>query len=82
MTNSVNGAPIGILGLGFLGKILAYDFAGDQESWGTWNKNPPPKSALKVFTPQPLKRFKTVDLPDPIPPVNPTIFILTPINSL
>ena len=49
MTNSVNGTPIGILGLGFLGKILAYDFAGNQESWGTWNKNPPPKSALKVF---------------------------------
>ena len=49
MTNSVNGAPIGILGLGFLGKILASDFADTQESWGTWNKNPPPKSALKVF---------------------------------
>ena len=28
------------------------------------------------ITLQPLKRFKTVDLPDPIPPVNPTIFIL------
>ncbi len=49
MTNSVNFPPIGILGLGFLGKILASDFVDTQESWGTWNKNPPPKSTLKVF---------------------------------
>ena len=49
MTKSVSVSPIGILGLGFLGKILASDFADIQESWGTWNKNPPPESALKVF---------------------------------
>ena len=49
MTTSVSVSPVGILGLGFLGKILASDFADIKESWGTWNKNPPPESALKVF---------------------------------
>jgi len=49
MTTSVSAPPIGILGLGFLGKILASDFANTHKSWGTWNKNPPPESALKVF---------------------------------
>ena len=47
MTTSVS--PIGILGLGFLGKILASEFADIQESWGTWNKNLPTQSAFKVF---------------------------------
>ena len=49
MTKSVSVSPIGILGLGFLGKILASDFADIHKSWGTWNKNPPPESALKVL---------------------------------
>ena len=49
MTTSVSVSPIGILGLGFLGKILASDFADIQQSWGTWHKTPPPESALKVF---------------------------------
>ena len=49
MTTSVSVSPVGILGLGFLGKILASDFAKIKESWGTWNKNHPPESALKVF---------------------------------
>ena len=49
MTKSVSVSPIGILGLGFLGKILASDFANIKESWGTWNKNPPPESAVKAF---------------------------------
>ena len=49
MTTSVSVTPIGILGLGFLGKILASDFADIHKSWGTWNKNPPPESALKAF---------------------------------
>ena len=49
MTMSVSVSPIGILGLGFLGKILASDFADIQESWGPWHKNPPPEAALKVF---------------------------------
>jgi len=49
MSTSDSVAPIGILGLGFLGKILASDFADIKESWGTWNKNPPPESALNVF---------------------------------
>ncbi len=49
MTKFVNATPIGILGLGFLGKIIASDFAHIQESWGTWHKNPPPKLALDVF---------------------------------
>ena len=50
MTKSVSVTPIGILGLGFLGKILASDFADIHKSWGTWHKNPPPESALKVFS--------------------------------
>ncbi len=49
MTTSDSVFPIGILGLGFLGKILASDFADIHKSWGTWNKNPPPEAALKVF---------------------------------
>jgi len=49
MTTSVSANPVGILGLGFLGKILASDLTEIQESWGTWHKKPPPKSALKVF---------------------------------
>jgi len=49
MTTSVSVTPIGILGLGFLGKILASDFADIHKSWGTWNKNSPPESALKAF---------------------------------
>ena len=49
MTKSNSVSPIGILGLGFLGKILASDFADIHKSWGTWNKNPPPESGLKVF---------------------------------
>lgn len=49
MTKSVSVSPIGILGLGFLGKILASDFADIHKSWATWNKNPPPESALKAF---------------------------------
>jgi len=49
MTTFVSVSPIGILGLGFLGKMLASDFADIKESWGTWNKNPPPELALKVF---------------------------------
>ncbi len=49
MTTSVSVSAIGILGLGFLGKILASDFADIHKSWGTWYKNPPPESALKVF---------------------------------
>ena len=49
MTKSVSVNTIGILGLGFLGKILASDLADIQESWGPWHNNPPPESALKVF---------------------------------
>ena len=49
MTSSVSVSPIGILGLGFLGKILAADFADIQESWGTWHTNPPPESVLRSF---------------------------------
>ena len=49
MKKSVSVSPIGILGLGFLGKILASDFANFQKSWGTWHNNPPPESELKVF---------------------------------
>ena len=49
MKTSVSVSPIGILGLGFLGKILASDFADIHKSWGTWHKNFPAESALKTF---------------------------------
>ena len=49
MTTSVSVSPIGILGLGFLGKILASDFADIHKSWGTWHINPPPELSIKVF---------------------------------
>ena len=49
MISSVSLSPIGIFGLGFLGKILASNFTDIQESWGTWYKNPPPESALRAF---------------------------------
>ena len=49
MTTSVSVSPMGILGLGFLGKILASDFADIHKSWGTWHINPPPELSLKVF---------------------------------
>ena len=41
--------PIGILGLGFLGKTLAHEFTGVPECWGTWHKTPPPETPLKNF---------------------------------
>ena len=50
MTTSFSVSPIGILGLGFLGKILASDFADIHKSWGTSHKKPPPESELKVFS--------------------------------
>ena len=49
MISPVSGSPVGILGMGFLGKILASDFADIQESWGTWHNNPPPESVLRAF---------------------------------
>ena len=41
--------PVGILGLGFLGKILAAELIAFAESWGTWHKVAPPKPFLPFF---------------------------------
>ena len=49
MTPSVSLSPVGILGLGFLGKILASDFSKIPKSWGTWHKNFPSESVLEVL---------------------------------
>ena len=49
MITPVNPVPIGILGLGFLGKILSSELANFEESWGTWHKTPPPETTLPVF---------------------------------
>ena len=49
MKKPVIESPFGILGMGFLGKVLANNFADIHKSWGTWHKNPPSESSLKVF---------------------------------
>ncbi len=38
MINKAAFPPVGILGLGFLGQILAREFSAVPESWGTWHK--------------------------------------------
>jgi len=40
---------IGILGLGYLGSLLARDYAFEVSSWGTWHKNPPQDINIPVF---------------------------------
>ena len=41
--------PVGILGLGFLGQILAREFSTVPESWGTWHKTQLTETPLPVF---------------------------------
>ena len=49
MITSLNQVPVGILGLGFLGKILSRELASFEKSWGTWHKTPPPETTLRLF---------------------------------
>ena len=49
MITSLNQVPVGILGLGFLGKILSSELTSHEESWGTWHKTPPPEKTFPVF---------------------------------
>jgi hypothetical protein len=49
MTIPASAVPVGILGLGFLGKILAAELKSVSESWGTWHETPPPEPLIPVF---------------------------------
>ncbi len=49
MTIPTSAVPVGILGLGFLGKILAAELKSVSESWGTWHETPPPEPLIPVF---------------------------------
>ena len=49
MITHTSANPVGILGLGFLGKILAAELTVFSESWGTWHEIPPPETELPVF---------------------------------
>ena len=50
MINNVSFPPVGILGLGFLGKILAREFSIVPESWGTRHLTPLPEPILSNFS--------------------------------
>ena len=50
MINNAAFPPVGILGLGFLGQILASEFSTVTESWGTWHLTPPPEPILSNFS--------------------------------
>ncbi len=50
MINNTAFSPVGILGLGFLGQILAREFSAVPESWGTWHLTPPPEPILSNFS--------------------------------
>jgi len=50
MINNAAFTPVGILGLGFLGQILAREFSAVTESWGTWHLTPPPEPILSNFS--------------------------------
>ena len=41
--------PVGILGLGFLGEILAAELPDLAESWGTWHEITPQDTLLNIF---------------------------------
>ncbi len=49
MSSNLNLDSVGILGLGFLGKILSNEVSNTTESWGTWNKTYPNGSKFSVF---------------------------------
>ena len=50
MINNAAFPPVGILGLGFLGQILAREFSAVPESWGTWHLTPLPEPILSNFS--------------------------------
>ncbi len=50
MINNAAFPPVGIIGLGFLGQILAREFSTVPDSWGTWHLTPKPELALYVFS--------------------------------
>ena len=50
MINNAAFPPVGILGLGFLGQILAREFSAVPESWGTWHLTRPPEPILSNFS--------------------------------
>ena len=50
MITHASANPVGILGLGFLGKILAAQLTTFTESWGTWHEIPPPVPMLSNFS--------------------------------
>ena len=49
MINNAAFTPVGILGLGFLGQILAHEFSTVPESWGTWHKTQLKETPIPVF---------------------------------
>ena len=49
MINNAAFPPVGILGLGFLGQILAHEFSTVPESWGTWHKTQLKETPIPVF---------------------------------
>ena len=49
MINNAAFPPVGILGLGFLGQILAREFSAVTESWGTWHKTQLTETPIPVF---------------------------------
>lgn len=49
MVTPVSAVPVGILGLGFLGKILAAELRSVAESWGTLHETPPMEPLIPVF---------------------------------
>jgi len=50
MINNSALPQVGIIGLGFLGQILAREFSTVPDSWGAWHETPPPEQALYVFS--------------------------------
>ena len=50
MINNAVFPQVGILGLGFLGQILAHEFSTVPESWGTWHLTPLPEPILSNFS--------------------------------
>ncbi len=49
MFTHTSAPSVGILGLGFLGKILTGELNYSTDSWGTWHEIPPPEPLLPVL---------------------------------
>ena len=49
MFTHTSAPSVGILGLGFLGKILTGELNYSTDSWGTWHEIPPSEPVLPVF---------------------------------